>query len=378
MKRCFLLLMVLLACMFAAGAHAEFSVGTEITAEEITDFYYTYSTSTDPPFYLRYRFYAEDGKKYLFHETLEGGGWPQTEENLAVSGTVELTAADWAAFFDCIRGGEVRPRSDEVLDGDSGPSIYLYWTGDEGLYQEFTFASVEQRFIFEEFCSRLAQNHILMRFRLSRGGYMVPQTYEITLQNGSWFLQENEDAPRRMDPGLADELQDVIRTYSIESWDGFHESDPDVLDGEGFWLELKFADGTSVYATGDNAFPDGYFDAMAAIDGILEKEKMSWLADTYRYEGEGFGGDFTITLNADGTYTFSEGLLSSYLGMGTWNTYYNAVYMTENEETGYDLEFMFGVEDGALAYVAMGSDEFIYVKVPDGARFVRQDGTEER
>ena len=376
MKRCLLALTVLLACVLAAGAYADVSAGAEITPEEITDFYYTFSTSTDPPFFLRYRFYVEDGKKLFSHETREGGGWPQTEEDIAVSGTAELTEADWAAFFACICDGEVATRSDKMLDGDSGPWLYLYWTGDEGQQQEFSFASLEKRFEFEELCSRLAQNHILTRFYISRGGYMVPQSYEITLRNGSYMIQENEDDPRSMDPRLIAELQEVIQAYGLESWDGFHESDPYVLDGEGFWLQMWFADGTSVYASGDNAFPDGYFDAMSGIDGILEREKMSWLAGTYRYEGEGFGGDFTITLNADGTYTFYEGPLSSYLGMGTWNTWYNAVYLTEDEETGNGLEFMFGVEDGALIYVAMGSDEFVYVKVADGERFVREDNPE--
>lgn len=377
MKRSLLLFTVLLLCGLAAGACAEISVGADITAEDITDFYYTYAASTDPPFYQRYRFYAEDGKKLFYHETREGGGWPQTEENMTLSGTVELTEADWAAFFACIRDGEVATRNDEILDGDSGPWMYLYWAEDEGQYQEFTFASLEKRFEFEELCSQLAKNHILTRFYISRGGYMRPQSYEITLQSGSYMIRENEDAPRRMEPGLIAELQDVIRKYGLEAWDGFHESNPYVLDGEGFWLEMRFADGAAVYAGGDNAFPDSYSDAMAGIDGILEKEKMTWLAGTYRYEGEGFGGDFTITLNADGTYTFYEGPLSSYLGMGTWNTWYNAVYLTENEEAGCEMKFMFGIEDGSLIYVAMGSDEFLYVKVSDGERFVRREKAEE-
>ncbi len=378
MKRCLLLFAVLLLCGLAAGSRAEMTAGTDITPEDVTDFYYTCSASTDPPFYLRYRFCVEDGKRLFYHEIREGGGWPQTEENITLSGTVELTETDWAAFFACIRGGKVSTRSDELQDGDSGPWMYLYWTGDKGQYQEFSFASLGKRLEFEELCSRLAQNHILTRFTVSRGGFMIPQSFEITLQNGSYIIRENEDAPRSMDPGLMTELQDAIRTYGIEAWNGFHESNPNVLDGEGFWLELSFADGASVYASGDNAFPDSYSDAMSCIDGILDREKMTWLAGTYRYEGEGFGGDFSITLNADGTYTFCEGPLSSYLGMGTWNTWYNAVYMTENEETGFELEFMFGIEDGSLIYIAMGSDEFPYVRVSDGERFVRQDRTEER
>ncbi len=376
MRRWFLLVMILLLCVFATGAYAEIIVGTEITAEDITEFYYTYSTSTDAPFLLRYRFYAEDGKKFLYHETRDGGGWPQTEEDIAVSGTVELTEADWAELFACLCDGKVNPPGDDILDGDDGPWMDLYWTGDAGQDQEFTFASLEKRAAFEELCSRLAQNHILTRFYISRGGYMRPQSYEITLRNGNGFIRENDDEPRSMDPGLITELQDIIQTYGLESWNGFQGSNPNILDGESFRLELRFADGTMVYAFGDNAFPDSYDDAMTGIDGILEKEKMSWLAGTYRYEGEGFGGDFTITLNADGTYTFYEGPLSSYLGAGTWNTWYNAVYMTEDEETGYDLSFMFGVENDALIYIAMGSDEFIYVKVSDGERFVRQGETE--
>ncbi len=77
-RRCFLLT-VLLVLAFAAGVRAEIPVGTDIEAEDITDFYYTVSTSTATPFFLRYRFCAEDGKKTFYHETREGGGWPQTE-----------------------------------------------------------------------------------------------------------------------------------------------------------------------------------------------------------------------------------------------------------------------------------------------------------
>lgn len=75
-------------------------------------------------------------------------------------------------------------------------------------------------------------------------------------------------------------------------------------------------------------------------------------------------------MNADGTYTFYEGYLSSYLGGGSWDIYYNAIYMTE--ENGLDLKFMFGVEDGTLTYIKMNSDDFPYVKVADGERFVRK------
>ena len=81
-------------------------------------------------------------------------------------------------------------------------------------------------------------------------------------------------------------------------------------------------------------------------------------------------GPIREELNADGTYTFYEGALSSYMGSGTWQVYDNAVYMTEGEG-GFDLSFMFGAEENALVYLAAGSDAFPYVKVKDEERFTR-------
>ena len=124
----------------------------------------------------------------------------------------------------------------------------------------------------------------------------------------------------------------------------------------------------------------GFAENTAETENTADAEntvEMSRLAGVYRYQGEGFGGDFTITLNADGTYTFYEGYLSSYIGTGTWNVNLNTVYMTEDEENGTGLKFMFGVEDDALIYVALESDAFPYVKVADGERFVWLD-TEEK
>ena len=60
-------------------------------------------------------------------------------------------------------------------------------------------------------------------------------------------------------------------------------------------------------------------------------EDSAALAGTYKYEGEGFGGDFTITLNADGTYEFYEGPLSSYMGMGTWYAADDVIHMAEGD-----------------------------------------------
>lgn len=210
----------------------------------------------------------------------------------------------------------------------------------------------------------------LTHFRYSIWGEMMPRSWDITLREDGYRIQENEEAPRPFPAGLAAELMRAIAENDAGSWNGVYETEFEVLDGEGFSLEMDFADGTSVRASGDNAFPEKYFSFQHAVLDIFEREKMETLAGTYQYEGEGVGGDFTITLKADGTYTFCEGTLSSYLGSGTWQVYDHAVYMTENEG-GLDLSFVFGVEENSLVYLAAGSDAFPYVKVKDEERFMK-------
>lgn len=92
------------------------------------------------------------------------------------------------------------------------------------------------------------------------------------------------------------------------------------------------------------------------------------LADqVYIYEKEGFGSDFTITLNSDGSMRWCEGLLSSYFGPGTWELDGNTVTLTTD-----DGKFVnhFTVEDGALVYQSAGSTGFMYLTVSDGEKFL--------
>ncbi len=362
-------LLALLLCTLTAVAQAEIIVGTDIPDGEISEFCYTYSSSTYPPLYQRYRFYLENGEKLFYHEAREGGGWPQTDEDITLSGMVKLTEEDWALFTDCLRGGSIDEGSEEVIDGDDGPWMVLAWTGDEEKYQEFRFASLTERDAFERLCSRLAGDHVLTWFHIVRGGSMMPESYEIFLRKGVYYIRENEENPRKLDMDLAEEFQQIIDSFDLFSWDGFHKSNPYVLDGESFSLGLRFADGITVNASGENSFPEGYYDAMNRIDAVLDRYKKRQLSGCYRYDGEGFDGDFILTLDEDSTYTFSEGLFCSSLGGGTWNVYSNAVYLTE--ESGDRLHYMFGYRDDRLVFLAGGSDEFPYIKISDESLFKR-------
>lgn len=153
---------LLLAALLCAGPAccAEAPSGPRVVGEDVgfgdvTEFYYTYSASTAPPFYQRYHFYIQDGAWQFYHETREGGGWPQTEADITASGTLELTAKAVERLRACLEGGSVRPREDALVDGDAGPWLYLYWNGDGGDVQEYAFASYGARLEFEDFCAAL-------------------------------------------------------------------------------------------------------------------------------------------------------------------------------------------------------------------------------
>ena len=133
-------------------------MGVDIEPEDVTEFYYTVSTSTFPPHYQRYRFYKENGTYKFFHETREGDHLPLTEADATVTGTIELSGDQWSDFLVLLVGGEVIARQEHLESGDSGPWLYLYWTGDKGEIQEFSFVSLSTRSDFEALCERLAGN----------------------------------------------------------------------------------------------------------------------------------------------------------------------------------------------------------------------------
>ncbi len=215
-----------------------------------------------------------------------------------------------------------------------------------------------------------ADGHALTQFYFSRWGELVPRSWEVVREGNGFVLTEDEGEPRPFPAELAAELAQAVAEYGMEKWSGEYTTEYEVLDGECFSLRMEFADGTSVSAHGNNAFPPRYSEATGAVDEIFEREKRGTLAGTYRYEKEGFGGDFTITLNADGTFAFSEGPLSSYLGAGGWYTAFGAVDLYE-DDTGTGLSFSFRIDGDSLVYLAWGSDPFPHAELPDEARFVR-------
>ncbi len=109
----------------------------------------------------------------------------------------------------------------------------------------------------------------LSTFSVYRYGEIRYDSYSIFLDEDSYHISVNDEEPQSMDEETVQMLMEVIEAYNVSSWDGFDETNENVLDGEGFSLEIGFTDGTSVKALGDNAFPDQYADAMGEMWDIL-------------------------------------------------------------------------------------------------------------
>lgn len=90
----------------------------------------------------------------------------------------------------------------------------------------------------------------------------------------------------------------------------------------------------------------------------------------FNEESEFLGADFNITFAKDGTYSYYEGLLSSYIGSGTYSIE-NGVLKTEDEV--FDLVNYFRVDGDSIYFIEEGSTNFLYVKVRDGQSFTYRE-----
>ena len=168
MKKTLLMAACLLAWVLGAGCMQGsdkkkdgLKVGTDILQEDITEFFYTYENINYNAMYQRYHFYPENGEFVFFHERRERPDeyGPAGEEDVTRKGTIILTDDEQAVFFDLIRNGTVESRKESASSGDRGPWTYLYWNGDESVYQQYSFPSYSVRKDFEEFCESLAERN---------------------------------------------------------------------------------------------------------------------------------------------------------------------------------------------------------------------------
>ena len=122
----------------------------------------------------------------------------------------------------------------------------------------------------EELNVTLRAERAISTFFLYRNGEINYDSYQITREQDGYYVSVNDGEAQGMDSETADALMRIIDEYDVPRWDGFDESEENVLDGEGFWLEIALTDGTSITARGENAFPENYFPAISRMQETLD------------------------------------------------------------------------------------------------------------
>jgi hypothetical protein len=72
-----------------------------------------------------------------------------------------------------------------------------------------------------------------------------------------------------IDESVFGEIEKIVNEQEIYKWDGFDESDNDILDGSSFSLKIMYKDGQSINAHGYMKYPDNYRIASDALTDYL-------------------------------------------------------------------------------------------------------------
>ena len=99
---------------------------------------------------------------------------------------------------------------------------------------------------------------------------------------------------------------------------------------------------------------------------------------TFIYEGEAFGfGDFYVSFADNGRFQYYEGAYSSFIGTGEWSYSQGVLTLELDPRISPERQvfYRFSTEKlpDELRFLTEGSDEFQYLDVEDGARFLLSD-----
>lgn len=127
----------------------------------------------------------------------------------------------------------------------------------------------------------------------------------------------------------------------------------------------------------------GRENAEAEIKGYAESIRKMLFGEpasiygTYVRENDNGMIPFSITLNEDGTYRYLECGISSHIGMGGYTFKDGIVTLVDANIPGVHgsltRRYKFRFEDEKLVFLAEESDDFMYIKLPDGAAFEREE-----
>lgn len=76
------------------------------------------------------------------------------------------------------------------------------------------------------------------------------------------------------DPSAMENIQNIIESHNISQWNGFDETNKDIMDGASFSLTATYDDGSTITATGYMIFPENFEEAHDELFNYLTIELL--------------------------------------------------------------------------------------------------------
>ena len=142
-------------------------------------------------------------------------------------------------------------------------------------------------------------------------------SYTVTVQDGTaTFAYESMEhydygtMEMALPADFPEQLEALYKQCRVATWNGYHKYNSWVSDGEGFSLDIRFADGESLAASGSNAFPDGYGSFVAGLRELFAPYVQQLLDEQRQAKvDEGLHGTLTsilATFTGGGPYGTQE------------------------------------------------------------------------
>ena len=109
--------------------------------------------------------------------------------------------------------------------------------------------------------------------------------------------------------------------------------------------------------------------ALTALSACA-KPNYGFTGKTYIYEKITGDSAFSITINEDGTFTYTEGTVGTYNANGKWTYQDGIITLDDNLSEDFNFVNNFIYSDGALVFFSEGSTNFPTVTVEDGDKFI--------
>ena len=103
-------------------------------------------------------------------------------------------------------------------------------------------------------------------------------TYELTFKDGKYIakikpngISTEETQEKEITKKQVKQIENILKKYEVNKWNGFDKSDPNVLDGNSFHISISFKDGLNISASGYMKYPKNYREATSELDNIFMK-----------------------------------------------------------------------------------------------------------